>query len=65
MAITDFFREHVKQAIATAQREQVIVYAVSARDDRGDAWLTLGDRGLKALAQQTAEPPSSRAPLVI
>jgi VWFA-related protein len=43
----------LKQAIETAQREEVIVYAVSTKDDSRDTRLTLGDRALKALAQQT------------
>ena len=43
----------LKQAIETAQREQVTVYALSAKNDGGESWITLGDRALRALAQQT------------
>lgn len=41
----------LKQAIEAAQRNQVVIYTVSSKDE--DSWDTLGDRALKALAQQT------------
>jgi len=43
----------LKQAIETAQRQQVTVYTVSSRYETTDSWLKLGDRALQALAQQT------------
>jgi len=43
----------LRQAIENAQRNQVTVYTVSSRDETTDPWESLGDRALRALAQQT------------
>jgi len=40
----------LEHAIETAQRNQVVIYTVSSKDD---SWDTLGDRALKVLAKQT------------
>jgi VWFA-related protein len=44
---------NLKEAIENAQREEVVVYAVSTREDGEDAFSNLGDRALRALALQT------------
>jgi Ca-activated chloride channel family protein len=44
---------NLKEAIENAQREEVVVYAVSTREGGEDASSNLGDRALKALALQT------------
>lgn len=41
------------EALEASEREQVIVYTVSTNEDSWNPGLTLGDRALKALAQQT------------